>query len=820
MFLIIEILKMGKRTVLIIMFLQVLCGFISGQTALKLPEILTKAEKRITINCLLSKTGYQLLQPWTVYSDRDCGDTYFGDKYYVIAERETELHICKAAGCKDRKLLSSEDMGWRSKSDLFVLYGADFTQNSLIHKKCVILNHHKTIERIKSGEVNESEVPLYKSSTDKKSSDHVPLYLIYFVYKTENNRYLLGKDYKFDPDQPFSNQIIGWVDRDRVFDYNNRICFEPNFEESSVAYRRCHPAYAARVFEFESDLARFLKGDTTQKPIWKEPNYYFFRNPDYRSDNPGIKEPFDLPERKYSDLFLKKLCDLSGNPDRIRENNILTGRPLPGNKFRFPLIRMENLPDNMFITGVTGRFANDSKTRSQLCDALRANKSQIAIYFILDNSIDRNRLTYVIGQIQQGFTEFHKQFGVCFFPRLQIGQYKIPIGEQAPGNSHGNYQYVRDFIRNYSSAPPFEITHDNVLNTIISVLKNEPFDARQTNILVVVNNHPIAIPDTGLASIRREIQDKIVEKNCYLLVFDYKSDNNLVQQIQEISTEAAQQYASKLNCISKEVNFKRTEIGYELENGGLLSIIEQADSSQLAAVQMQSFLQKGYVKIVSTINNAIQQICTNISQQGNPADHNEDPFQKALKAIPGMEGRIEYIRALEEGFSAIKIALPADEHQQDIWKANVLMTKPELEALATLLDKMLVLSNNSSFSKSVYDLWIALFNRFVGDNLLPAELLPMTPQVIMGKILGEAYGYNLTEPIKRFTLERILANDQEVQKYFDGYRDKLTSCKNNIREILTTGRLKFSLAEDAVNANQAAVTKGIYYYWVPMDMLP
>ncbi len=809
-----------KLIALAAIIIHVINGSLFGQTALKQPEILTKAEKRITINCLLGKTGIQLSRPWIVFSDREKGDGHFGERYYVVEEKETELHVYKAAGCRDRKLLSAEDKGWKRKSDLLVSFGADFTENSLIHKKCVILNHHKTIERIKSGELSESEIPVYKSSTDLNSADKVPLYLIYFVYKIENNRYLLGKDYKFEVNLPYSEQIIGWVDRDRVFDYNNRICFEPAFEESAVAQRRCNPVYAAKVFEFERDLVRFLKGDTTRKPIWAEPDYYFFRNPAYAEDIPGVHEPIDLNEKKYSASILKRLCELDGNVDDVKKSKLLTGRPLPGNKFRFPLIRMENLPGNVFMTGVTGRFENDLKSRTMLCEALRANKSQIAIFFVLDNSIDRNRLTYVISQIQQGFTDFQKSYGVCFFPRLQIGQYKISIGEKGSPGNKGNYEYVRDFIRNYLPEKRYETRNDHVLSTLKYVLDNEKFDSRKTNIIVMVSNHAINVPDTGLVGLRRDIQGKIVEKNCYLLAFDYKSDNNLVQQIQEISVAAGRQYADKLNISSSEIAFKKTEIGHEMENAGILSIIEQADSSQLAAAQMQTFLQNGYARIVNTLNNAIQRICLDDNHSAVAGNRHEDPFQRALRDVPGMEEKVQYIRALEEGYSAIKYDLPGQGYHLDIWKANVLMTKPELEAVGSLLDKMLVQANNSNFSKSLYDLWIALFNRFVGDNLLPEDLLPLTPQAIMNRILGEAYGYSVTDPVKRYPLECILANDQGIQKYYDDYRSKLTACNNSIKEILATGRLKFSLADDAANANQASMKKAIYYYWVPMDVLP
>ena len=800
--------------------LYLLPGLAYTQTVLKLPEILTKAEKRVSVNCLLGKTGAQLPDPWIVYSDRERAGVQFGEKYFVTEERETEVHIYKARSCKNRKLISAEDQGWRRKADLLVSLGADFTGNSLIHKKCVILNHHKTIERIKRGEVSESEVPLYRSSTATESADHVPLYLIYFVYKVENNRYLLGKDYKFDPDLPFSEQIVGWVDRDRVFDYNNRICFEPAFDEADVAWRRCHPVYAAKVFEFESELSRFLKGDTSVKPMWVEPDYYFFRNPGFEPDKPGNKEAIDLTEKSYTPALLKRLCETGGEAEAIRQSRLLTGRSLPGSKFRFPLIRMEHLPENVFLTGVTGRFENDHKSKTLLCETLRNNKSQIAVYFILDNSVDRNRLTYVIGQIQQEFTGFQKKFGVCFYPRPQLGKYKVSIGEKGSNAGVSNYQYVRNFIRDFSSESNYEKKHDHALNTLKYVLTNEKFNASQTNIVIMVNNHAIPIPDTSLAGLRRDIQHLMAEKNCYLLAFDYQSDNNLVQQIQEISVAAAKGYAEKLGMGSGEVAFVKTEIGYELKNAGLLTVIEQADSSLLAAAQMQTFLQKGYASIVNTLDNAIAQICLDASQPSLTSNRHEDPFQRALSEVPGMEGKVQYIRALEEGYSAIRFDLPGGGYRQDIWKANVLMTKPELEALGSLLDKMLVQNNNSAFSRALFDLWIALFNRFVGDNLAPEDLMPLTPQIIMNRILGESFGYPVNEPLKRFPLERILANDQGVQKYFESYKEKLYASSIAIREILASGRLKFSLADDAASANQQSSKRGIYYYWVPMEILP
>ncbi len=793
----------------------------SGQTVMKQPEIITRGEKRISVNCLLGKTGNQLGLPWVVFSDRDNGETRMGDRFFVVNERETELRVYQASGCRDRKLAGGRDKGWKSKSDLLVCFGADFTDNSMIHRKCVILNHHQTIERIKQGEVSESEVPVYRSSTSQIEVDHVPLYLIYFVYKTENNRYLLGRDFRFDPDLPFFEQIIGWVDHDRVFDYDNRVCFEPNSDEVAVAYRRCHPAYAARVFGYESDLGRYIGGDTTIRPIWVEPDYYFFRNPKYKTGSPRNGESLDIAEKNFTPDYLDRLCNLEGDPQAIHKSQILTDRPLPGNKFRFPLIRMESTQDNVFMTGVTGRFENENKTRSMLCEALKSHKSQVSVYFILDQAVDRNRLTYVIGQIQQEYTGIRKSYGVCFYPRLQLGKYKVTLGENSRNNPGNNYEYIRDYIRDFSADTSLAIRSDNALNTLKFVLTNEAFDSRQTNIIVLINNHRISVPDAGFAGLRKSISNLMVEKNCYLLAFDYQGDNGLVQQLQEISIDAGTLYAERLDIHSRDLRFETTGIGHELVNAGLLAIIRQTDTARLDVPQMQDFLKKGYDRIVLTIDDAIQQICQKDPVPRSPdRNRHEDPFLKALRDLPGLDNEVQYIRALEEGYAAMKYRRAPGESEQEIWKANVLMTKPELEVFASLLDKISVQTNNSNFSRSVYDLWTALFNRFVGDNLPVAEILSMTPQVIMNRILGAPCGYALSDPLKRFTLERILANDQQVQPFFEEYRYKLISCRVHIKEMLSTGRMKFNLDEDPGRTSQALANKGICYYWVPMDILP
>jgi hypothetical protein len=124
---------------------------------------------------------------------------------------------------------------------------------------------------------------------------------------------------------------------------------------------------------------------------------------------------------------------------------------------------------------------------------------------------------------------------------------------------------------------------------------------------------------------------------------------------------------------------------------------------------------------------------------------------------------------------------------------------------------------SSEKSEALYDLFTELFDRFVGEDIPEARLRELTPTQIMSDIIGEAFGYNVDaskSPLKGYTLSRIKSNDRTIERDVRNYWDNLIKCHDRIKQVLA-GReeLKFSIDEGCKE-------NCVYYYWIPMDMLP
>lgn len=783
--------------------------------ALKLPKALINFEGKVSIMKKLSDKE-SANEPWIVYSDRGAD---FGQLYYVTEEENTRVHIVQASGCNPgtTRLINPVDKGWRNKEDLMVYFGAEFTEESNIHKKCVILNNREVVDKIVAGELNESEIPLYNSPDSKISTRNVPLYYIYFIYKTDfdNKRFLIGKNY-FCRTYSFSDEIFGWVDMARVHEYNTRICFEPNYEESAVRFRRCNPTYSAKVFPLISHATAFLNGDTSVKPFWTEPKEFFFRNPEYKG-NPAENVPFNFDGENLPDTLLAKLCGY--DVKKAKESKILTGRPLPGYKFRFPLIDVDRKSDQIFLMGVAGRMDIKTSNNDALCKELKLNKRKINIYFILDNSIDRNKLLFPLGQIQQGFSEFEKTYGVCFYPSTPVKN-RIDLGEKDKQTNSSNFEYTRDFIIAYKPENP--ITGDNYLKALKRILNNQKFESNKTNILVIINNGKVS--NSEFSEIKDEIQTKLAEKNCFIVAYDYSRDESFKNQVQEIMMNANNQFAKEHVLDPKRTVFE-DDNGIELMYTYLLAVMARKKENVSGAAQMDKLLERASKTIIDIVDQTISLLCNESKdeKQQNQTGvkvKREDPFVKGLLAIANKDSKVEYVRYLEQGWGILRYKNQSAEGKEPVWKADVLFTREELQYIATALDKLDINQNNSDFSKKLYDLYVSLFNRFVGEDISEERLRENTPQQIMNDIIGSSFGYNTTDKMKLQPLGRILSNDQQMQGLYESFKKTLQQNKNRIAEIIKSPELVFCLDEvDCVKGAKLS-GKNIYYYWVPIEVLP
>ncbi len=771
-----------------------------------MPQDLQDFERRVRPTDYF-KNRATLREPWIAYSDRG---NDFGTKYYVTDENVESVFLHAASGHdpRNRRLFDPKPIGWRNKSELFLYFGAEFTDEgtSLIHKKCVILNNKEVVEKIAAGEMSESEVPFYHDPFSKKIIGNVPLYFIYFVYKTENDRLLIGKNYRCPVDQ-FNTEIIGWIDKDRIHEYNTRICFEPNYLEDAVAFRKCNEDYKSRVFERLDFLLEYMKGDVSYSAMWEEPDYFFFRNPGYR---PRAGIPLEWPEGDVPDSLFTKLCGFKDDLNKITSSQILTNEPLPGDKFRFPLIRGDdrNRDDNIYLIGVAGRQQVASPLDED-CEERHKHKREINVFFISDYNLGSFPVRLGLNLINQDYQGFSKTYGLSFYPRTKMRDH-VDLGAVGQDGRTNNYRFTLDFVNRYqqtTSARP----DDNFLSVLNDVLVRQSFDKFKTNIIIVFSQS--AAPEDEFRRLQGNIQQKLAENNIYLLAVDYSKDRKFSQQIKTIAQNANQLFAESY--------------GLKIDNSGFLMSenIEFMYSSQLALVShvgdlsaeaIERIINQASNRIIMTIDNFISDACGN-KQQSNSGTivNREDYFavaQRALIASPSTN--LEFVRYLQEGYIARRYN---SVQTDDTWRAAILFTRDELHYMTNAMKSAIGTQlTPAERSQALYDMFVELFNRFVGEPIPMRELRNLAPQQIMTQIVGGTYGIDLTHPLKRKTLREIQSNDQSLQEHIDSYTQQLRTSLGKLSDILQGNvDLRFTIDPNCTNDSDC-----IEYYWVPFDRLP
>ena len=781
------------------------CGFIlypaSGQkTALKQPECLLNPGKEVKIDQIIStqcspQKGKVI--PWIVFSNR--GDD-FGRKYFVVGENLTHFHICSGTGVNGLSILNPKDKGFRPKSEFLFHFSADFTVDALIHRKCVVLNSQGLIDSICKGLIDESRIPVYADPYVRNMQNYtdaygniiprfLPLYSIYFIYQGENDRYLLGRDYKFEINRPFGDQIIGWVDARRVFDYNNRLCFEPNFEAAAVRQRRCDTLFGnAKVFSTVSELEVFLSNQKINiEPFWEEPNSLFLRQPNkfYVADTFNIQS------------LRNTICKNACAPGTKCFINNFTNTELKADFFRFPFLGINRVDKKTFQVAATGRYI---KSRKSNCDSLTKEKYNLKVFFILPDSLANFYSVFFLNQLNEKYTDFKKEYHACYYP--QQTEHFVSFG--TPDNGPNNYSIVRDSLINHKPTAKYQ-GNTNCLNLLNQVLQKEPFNNRETNLIILIN-----IRQTGYVQNNNftSIANKLAEKNCYLLAFDFAKNPSFNSSVDSIIRKAAMSCKERNDLPPFPIEWQKSGKCKFLINY-LLAVLSSIDTTEIKGPQILEYIQTSYDPLISTVNLMIKAACTN-----NPdtivLTPNETRFKQGLeKIVSGCARDISSMRILKKGFTRIRY----QDNSSDIWKGEVIMTENELHDLITQLDGFLIPQTGNTLSERICTLWQTLISRFIGQQLLvDNSYLDLTICQILNRIIGSSFGYYCNEPIKRFTLRDICQGQQNVLNPAYEYLKGIEIKKDLLKQKYNSEY--FHISEDTGSTNS------IKYYWVPVSLLP
>jgi len=775
------------------------CCFIPGtvfcqKSALKQPPCLHDAASMVRIDqvihdqCRASKNS---MVPWVVYSNR--GDD-LGQPYYVVDENLTQFHIVSGTGVNGLTILHPRDKGFRPKSEFLFHFSADFTGEAMIHRKCIALNSQGLIDSICKGLVSESRIPVYAdpyargmmNSADPQGNIlpvFLPFYSIYFIYQRENNRYLLGMDYKFEPGRSFREQVIGWVDSYRVFDFNTRLCFEPNWLAAAVRNRRCDTLFGnARVFASPREAEVFLASPKLNiEPVWEEPGESYLLHPALFEDHGS----FSLVQLR------KTTCKNSNGA-----GTVFTNAPLNADFFRFPFLGISPGSKKIIQVAVPGLY---NRNRNFSCDSLSREKYNLKVFFILPDSLPNALSLFFLSQMNSRYPAFRKAYKACFYPQ-QANVYKTFGTMEADGD---NYAGIVDNLLSHQFTGHHG--HADVLSMLNQVLDREPFSDRETNLIVLVNtSRGNPAPHNLLNGIAR----KMAEKNCYLATFDFSGSLAFAAAIDTIMDRAVGFCRERHELPEIPVDWHR-EGNRKFLTSYLLAMQSVIDTGELKGPQILRDIRSAYDPLISTVSRMIQAVCS-----GNPdtlvLTPGESRFRQGLlKIVSGCTMSISGQRVLKHGYLAMKY----ENNGPDIWQGEVIMTEGELQDLTIQLDGLSYSQTGVSVCQKICSLWETVVSRFIGQQLMVNNAyLDLTICQVIGRMIGSSFDYYCNDPIKRFTLRDICECRQEVLETADAYIRDIGLKNAKLKTILHKNAFRFNRGSDPLNHCN--------YYWVPVSLLP
>jgi hypothetical protein len=206
--------------------------------------------------------------PWMVTIDRNGVRAYdkpngnqigllgFGKQFYVMDEREDWLQLTdEKVECKGLQL-STNCYGWVKKQDLLLWNECLLNTSTKSFLEVLLVGEPQyPVDLCSSNEL----APVFNSPSGKElKADCYFEKAYYFVYKKEAGYYLLGK--RPNINYKDSTVLLGWVNGNRLLEWNTRLGLEPNFEQDAFQERKNNPKFRVAGFKQFRDAEAYCDG--------------------------------------------------------------------------------------------------------------------------------------------------------------------------------------------------------------------------------------------------------------------------------------------------------------------------------------------------------------------------------------------------------------------------------------------------------------------------------------------------------------------------------------------------------------------------------
>ncbi len=232
--------------------------------------------------------------PWIVCSDRSNNKTYrdeqgkvendkvmdYMQRFYVSEEKSNFLHLylyednIKVGGSKLALKSTAKDYGWAPKDKLLLWLRSMVNVGDRTAKKALPVLKDNTLGNASDKYVKNGLALIFSDpGLTQENNNAIKIFQFLFVYKedTVNNSLLIGKSYESNFFR-IQNDVLGWISKEIVQNWDNRICIEPNWDHDAVEERKLNNIKSS-VFANKRDAISWVKSNGVPNAVWDKDTY-------------------------------------------------------------------------------------------------------------------------------------------------------------------------------------------------------------------------------------------------------------------------------------------------------------------------------------------------------------------------------------------------------------------------------------------------------------------------------------------------------------------------------------------------------------------
>jgi hypothetical protein len=772
----------------------------------------------------LSSSKETVSAPWIVFADRvnvstwrEAGGTGgilmeslgFMESFYVADERGGWIQLAKDPEIDFRGRFSEKavNYGWVKKQHMLLWQHCLVAcQSGRLNKKAMILNtvaslQEKSPQQL-AGELASNALHFADAPETKNpaflSSRVSGLFQVYFIYKEEGDALLLGKNARVsDPAQVQAN-VWGWVPKERVVLWDQRVALEPNWAEAAAAERQ--QSGKGLIFTDESSAAAYQGG---QAP---PPKTVLWDSDPLAERNVGEWRRFPVLNNNYQNGIAR--IGLMG--DINAEHGVMTSEVFA--KVQDGLSQAKSELRNIDIVFVVDATSSMGPYLPPVSEAITKSMSRI------EAREDKN--TY--------------RFGAVAYRDTDEGKRKLEVKSL---NSDG--KAVSRFLEGVEAKDLVDI---DAPEAMYYGLKNALFSTgmskAHTNIIILVGdagNH--SRQDLTFVDLR-ELIIQLSDYNSHMLVFQARhSDSHpTYDDFIRQNKHLIQNIAFKANEKIEAATQLKVDFPIFKEEGQTLRI-QGAMAGAIRSCPKNSKLDPAYLsreieKIIDMTGQHLNKILGGAEQMFNDGASMESVVKNLEQGELNREAPSEnqYVSSFTPAIllylansglgpeeinmvtsQSFQMFIPAyaplkrEGQQYPLFNPVLFLSRRELSDLISQIDQFLDAPTNEARRKKMQEAWVELLRAHVG-NLATSELEEMTMEEISERVFGLP---STSELIKDVRLRDLADKRKFPDETFNRYDQEMRAKKSKLERIFNQNNYPYSFQSNDIS-----------YYWIEQDLLP